>query len=115
MDTQALNASGNQTVPPTHKQSSSSSEGSKTDPKFDSKVLSDKVELSSKAKVLVETKNKVQVGTNDEQRKFLVTDDNDIILKVIDRKTQKVVKSVPSEKEIQLKNAVRDGVSNITE
>jgi uncharacterized FlaG/YvyC family protein len=44
-----------------------------------------------------------------------VTENNDVVMKVIDPETREVVKSIPSEKEIQLKSAIRDGISNITE
>ena len=48
-----------------------------------------------------------------EQRKFSVTENNDVVLKVIDSKTQKVVKSVPSEDQLQLKDAIRNELENI--
>ena len=38
-----------------------------------------------------------------------------MVLLVIDPKTQEVVRSVPSEEEIQLRSAIRDGVNEITE
>jgi uncharacterized FlaG/YvyC family protein len=114
MDTQVVNSTGNPTVPPTKTQSSSSSE-SKAVPTSDPKVVGDTVDLSSKAKDLVDNKKGVQASTNNEQKKFSVTDDNDVIIQVIDPKTQKVVKSIPTEEQIQLKNAVRDRISDILE
>ena len=48
-----------------------------------------------------------------EQRKFSVTENNDVVLKVIDPKTQEVVKSVPSEDQLQLKDAIRNELDNI--
>ena len=48
-----------------------------------------------------------------EQRKFSVTEDNDVVLKVIDPKTQEVVKSVPSEDQLELKDAIRNELDNI--
>ena len=115
MDTQAIETTGNQVAPSSKKQSPSSSAGSKIELTVETRELSDKVDLSSKAKALSESKKNVQASSNTEQRKFSVTDENDVILQVIDRKTQEVVKSVPSEEQIQLKNAVRDGISNIIE
>jgi uncharacterized FlaG/YvyC family protein len=38
-----------------------------------------------------------------------------VVLQVVDPKTQKVVRSIPSEEAMQLKNAIRDGISEITE
>ena len=115
MDTQAVNSAENPTVPPPKTQSSSSKSESKTVPTSQPEPSGDSVSLSSKAQVLVESKKGGQTSSNSEHRKFSVTDDNDVVLQVIDPKTQKVVKSVPTEEQIQLKNAVRDGISSITE
>jgi len=62
---------------------------------------------------LVEKKNGVRTPTINEQKKFSVTDDNDVIVQVIDPETQEVVSSIPTEEQIQLKNAVRDGINDI--
>lgn len=51
---------------------------------------------------------------SDNSRKFSVTDANDVVLKIIDNKTQEVVKQIPSEEELRLKTAIRDGVENIS-
>ena len=50
----------------------------------------------------------------DNSRKFSVTDSNDVVLKIVDNKTREVVKQIPSEEELQLKTAIRDGVENIS-
>lgn len=50
----------------------------------------------------------------DNSRKFSVTDANDVVLKIIDNKTQEVVKQIPSEEELRLKTAIRDRVENIS-
>jgi uncharacterized FlaG/YvyC family protein len=115
MDTPAVNSAGIPPVQPPKIQSSSSSSESKAIQTSEPKGLEDKVDLSSKAKVLVENKKGVQALTNNKQKKFSVTDHNDVIIQVIDPKTQKVVKSIPTEEQIQLKNAVRDGISDILE
>ena len=115
MDIPAVNSAGIPPVRPPKTQSSSSSSKSKGVQISEPKGLDDKVNLSSKAKVLVENKNGVQISTNNEQKKFSVTDDNDVVIQVIDPKTQKVVKSIPTEEQIQLKNAVRDGINDILE
>ena len=113
MDTPAVNSAG---IPPVRlpkTQPSSSSSGSKSVQTSEPKGLDDKVDLSSKAKVLVENKKGVQTSMNNEHKKFSVTDDNDVVIQVIDEKTHKVVKSIPTEEQIQLKNAVRDGINDI--
>lgn len=50
----------------------------------------------------------------DKSRELQVTDSNEVILKIIDKKTREVVKQIPSEEEIQLKNAIRDGIEHIS-
>ena len=115
MDTPAVNSAGIPPVQPPKTQSSSSSSGSKSIQTSEPKGLDDKVDLSSRAKVLIESKKSSQTTTNSEQKKFFVTDDNDVIIQVIDPKTHKVVKSIPTEEQIQLKNAVRDGINDILE
>jgi len=47
-------------------------------------------------------------------RKFSVTDANEVVLKIVDNKTREVVKQIPSEEELRLKAAIRDGVENIS-
>ena len=115
MDTPAVDSAGIQPVRSPRTQTSSSSSGSKAVQTSEPKISIDKVDLSSKVEVLVENKNGVQTSTNNEQKKFSVTDDNDVIIQVIDPKTQRVVKSIPTEEQIQLKNAVRDGINDILE
>jgi uncharacterized FlaG/YvyC family protein len=115
MDIPAVNSAGIPPVQPLKKISSSSNPETKLVQTSESPVLDDKVDLSSQAKVLVENKKSVTASTNNIQKKFSVTEDNDVIVEVIDPKTHKVVKSIPTEEEIQLKNAVRDGISNILE
>ena len=115
MDSQAVNSAGNPKVQPPKTQSSSSSSGSKVVTTSEPKASEDSVDLSPQAKALSASAQSGQTTSNSEQRKFSVTDENDVVLQVIDPKTQKVVKSVPSEEQIELKNAVRDGVSEITE
>ena len=115
MDTPAVNSAGIPSVPPPKTQPPSSSSVSEAVQTSEPKALDDKVDLSSKAKVLVENQNGVQTSTNNEQKKFSVTDDNDVVIQVIDPKTQKVVKSIPTEEQIQLKNAVRNRINDILE
>ena len=115
MDTPAVNSAGIPPVQPSKTQSTSPRSGSEAVQTSEPKGLDDKVDLSSKAKVLVENKNGVQTSTNNEQKKFSVTDNNDVVIQIIDQKTHKVVKSIPTEEQMQLKNAVRDGINDIIE
>ena len=115
MEIQAVNSAGNPTTPPPKAKSSSSSSGSKSSSVPDPKPSGDTIDLSFKGKVLAQSGKAGQTSPNSEQRKIAVTDNNDVVLQVIDPKTQKVIKSVPSEAELQLKNAIRGGVSEIIE
>ena len=111
MDPQAVNPAGNPTAPKPQSSSSSTKSSSAPDPK----PSGDTVDLSSEGQALEQTDKSGQTSPGSEQRKFSVTDDNDVVLQVVDPKTQKVVRSIPSEEAMQLKNAIRDGISEITE
>ena len=50
----------------------------------------------------------------DTSRRLSVTEGNDVVLKIIDNKTREVVKQIPSEEELDLRNAIRDGVEKIS-
>ena len=113
MDIPADNSAGIPPVLPPRAQSSSSSSKNKAVQTSDPKELDDKVNLSSKSKAIAENQNGVQTSTNNEQKKFSVTDDNDVVIQVIDPKTRQVVKSIPTEEQIQLKSAIRDGINDI--
>ena len=115
MDTQAINSAGNPKAPTPKTRSSSSSTESVSSSAPAPKPSGDSVSLSDQAKALAQTKKGGQTSSGSEQRRLSVTDDNDVVLKVIDPKTQRVVKSIPSEEQMQLKVAIRDGISSITE
>jgi uncharacterized FlaG/YvyC family protein len=46
-------------------------------------------------------------------RQLSLTDANDVVLKIVDNETREVIKQIPSEEELQLKSAIRNGVENI--
>jgi uncharacterized FlaG/YvyC family protein len=115
MDTKAVNSAGNPIAPPPKTQSHSLSSRTEAVPASKSNLSTDSVDLSNQAKVLAEVSIERGSTSNSKQKKFALTDGNDVVIQVIDPKTQKVVKSVPSEEEIQLKNAIRDGIRSITE
>jgi uncharacterized FlaG/YvyC family protein len=115
MDTPAVNSAGNPSALLPKSKSPSSNSGSEVVQTSEPKALEDKVDLSSNVRNLVKSKKTSQASTNNEQRKFSVTDENDVVIQVIDPKTHKVVKSIPTEEEIQLKNAIRNGIDEILE
>ena len=48
--------------------------------------------------------------TGSELRKIDVTDNNQIIVKIVDGQTQKVVRQIPKEEEVRLKQAIQDSL-----
>ena len=115
MDTKAVNSAGNPTVPPPKKQSSSSSSEHIAVSSSGPKQSEDSVDLSARARALSKVSNAGTPSSNTKHTKFSMTEGNDVVIEVIDPKTQEVVKSIPSEEEIQLKNAIRDGINDISE
>ena len=51
---------------------------------------------------------------SDNQKLLSVTDNNDVVLKVINKKTHEVIKQIPSEEQLNLKDAIRNIVDDIT-
>ena len=112
MDTQAINSTGNPTAP--RPKPTASSTRSLAEPS--SAPTRDTVSLSQDAQDLSQQdKASSSITTSDgiEQRKLSVTDNNDVVLEVIDQQTQKVVRSVPSEEQLELKAAIRDELDKI--
>lgn len=85
----------------------------------------DTVSLSPAAKEALESsapeapgtqnpKNETADLNGDNSRKLQVTEGNDVVLKIVDNKTREVVKQIPSEEAVQLKNAIRNGIEDIS-
>ena len=72
----------------------------------------DTVALSQRGQAAVS--QQVQSGsggpTVSELRKIDVTDDNQIIVKIVDGKTQKVVRQIPPEEVVSLKQAIQENL-----
>ena len=112
MDTQAVNSTGNPTAP--KPKSTASITRSLAEPSSD--PTGDTVRLSQDAQDLAQQDKALSSKTTSagiEQRKLSVTDNNDFVLEVIDQQTQKVVRSVPSEEQLDLKAAIRDELDKI--
>ena len=109
MDTQPVKNVGNPLA------TKSSVVVTKSPSKTSNPLAEDTVSLSKEGQDLamrqVETSSNSAFGS--EQRKFSVTENNDIVFKVIDSKTQEVVKSVPSEDQLELKDAILNELDNI--
>ncbi|MFT4579295.1 MAG: putative FlaG/YvyC family protein [Nitrospinales bacterium] len=112
MDTQAVNSTGNPIAPkpkPTASSPRSAAEPSST-------PTGDTVSLSQDAQSLAQPDNASSSKTTSagiEQRKLSVTDNNDVVLEVIDPQTQRVVRTVPSEEQLELRDAIRDELDKI--
>jgi uncharacterized FlaG/YvyC family protein len=112
MDTQTVNSTGHPITPELKKISSSSipEKGTLTT------TTQDTVNLSQKAKNLAQmikvSPNK-SVSNGSEQKKISVSDNNDVVLEVIDPETQEVVRTVPSEEQLKLKKAIRSELEKI--
>jgi uncharacterized FlaG/YvyC family protein len=107
MDTQAVNNARNSTA---QKLKSTNPSSPATD-KSSSAPTEDIVSLSQDAQTRVQ-RNKASSSkittTNIDQRKISVTDNNDIVFEVIDSQTQKVIRTVPSEEQLKLRDAIQD-------
>ena len=112
MDTQGINSTGKPTTPKLKQVNSSpiSEKGSSNH------TTQDKVNLSQKARSLAHS-DKVYssktVSNRSDQKKISVSDNNDVVLEVIDPETQEVVKTVPSEEELELRDAIRNELDKV--
>lgn len=76
----------------------------------------DTVSLSSEAKQALEgSPPPPSEGAQGQQRNFDVTDDNEVILKITDQETNRVVKQIPDEEVVRLRQAVQEGVESLNE
>jgi uncharacterized FlaG/YvyC family protein len=112
MDTQAVNSTGNPTAP--KPKTTTHSPRSVAEPT--SALTGDTVTLSQDAQSLAQKdKTSTSKTTSDgiKEKKLSVTDNNDIVLEVIDPQTQKVIRTVPSEEQLELRDAIRDELDKI--
>ncbi len=54
-------------------------------------------------------------GNNNSQRQIDLTDDQQVVLKIVDQATREVVKQVPPEEQIRLNRAIKNSVEDLTE
>jgi len=77
----------------------------------------DTVSLSQRGQAAVsqqiQSNNAGQTGS--ELRKIDVTDNNQIIVKIVDGQTQKVVRQIPKEEEVRLKQAIREHLDSLVD
>ena len=72
----------------------------------------DTVALSQRGQAAVSQPVQSSSGgpTGSELRKIDVTDDNQVIIKIVDGETQKVVRQIPPEEEVSLKQAIQENL-----
>ena len=72
----------------------------------------DTVSLSQRGQAAVSQPVQSSSGgpTGSELRKIDVTDDNQVIIKIVDGETQKVVRQIPPEEEVSLKQAIQENL-----
>ena len=76
----------------------------------------DTVSLSQRGQAAVSQQVQSNGGgkPGSELRKIDVTDDNKVIVKVVDSETQEVVRQIPKEEEMRLKQAIQENLKDLT-
>ena len=76
----------------------------------------DTVSLSQRGQAAVSQQVQSNGGgkPSSELRKIDVTDDNKVIVKVVDSETQEVVRQIPKEEEMRLKQAIQENLKDLT-
>jgi len=89
-----------------------SSEGSKVPSGGSAGQQNDTVSLSQRGQAAVsqQIQSNNAGPTGSELRKIDVTDNNQIIVKIVDGQTQKVVRQIPKEEEVRLKQAIQENL-----
>ena len=81
-------------------------------------ALTDTVSLSLRGQAAVSQQIQNNGGSQfggSELRKIDVTDDHTVIVKVVDSETQRVVRQIPKEEELRLKQAIQENVDNLAD
>jgi uncharacterized FlaG/YvyC family protein len=112
MDIQAINSVINPTAPKPKLIVSSS----RSKEESSSASTGDTVSLSKESQDFAQQDKASSSKTTSagiEHRKLSVRDNNEVVLKVIDPQTQEVVRTLPSEEQLELKDAIRDVLDKI--
>ena len=115
MDAQAIGSVGKNAIQVDRKLSSEGSKvpsgGSTTGQQADTVSLSQRGQAAVSQQV--QSNNSDQTGS--ELRRIDVTDDNQVIVKIVDGKTQKVVRQIPKEAEVRLKQAIQENLDYLAD
>ena len=110
MDSQAIGPVEKNSIQADRKLSSEGSKvpsgGSTTGQQNDTVSLSQRGQAAVSQQI--QSNNAGQTGS--ELRKIDVTDNNQIIVKIVDGQTQKVVRQIPKEEEVRLKQAIQENL-----
>ena len=71
----------------------------------------DTVKLSQRGQAAVS--QQVPKNAGSELRKIDITDDNQVVVKIVDGQTQKVVRQIPREEEVRLKEAMQENLDDL--
>ena len=77
----------------------------------------DTVSLSQRGQAAVSQPVQSNSGspTGSELRKIDVTDNNQVVVKIVDGQTQKVVRQIPKEEEVRLKQAIQENLDSLVD
>jgi uncharacterized FlaG/YvyC family protein len=77
----------------------------------------DTVSLSQRGQAAVSQEVKDVKGGSVESklRKVDVMDNNQVVIKIVDSETQKVVRQIPKEEEVRLKQAIKENLDNMAD
>ena len=77
----------------------------------------DTVSLSQRGQAAVsqEVKNVKGGSVESKLRKVDVIDNNQVVIKIVDSETQKVVRQIPKEEEVRLKQAMQENLENMAD
>ena len=124
MESQPISPGGKPDVASTRKPAGSNEPAKKTNPTPPAGGVEDTVTLSNQSKQVqsrpTQSENPPENNasptgpiTSDNKKLLSVTDSNDVVMKIVDKKTQEVVKQIPSEDQLNLKDAIRNVVDEI--
>ena len=116
MDSEAINAATQVSVQGPRPKPQGSSAGRVEAVPPPSPQSEDTVSLSDEGKQAVaqspEPQQTQTQGSQNKQRQFDVGEDNQLVLKIVDGTTGRVVKQIPAEEEIRLRQAIQDGIES---
>jgi len=124
MENQPISPGGKPDVVPVQKPTVSKESVKKASPTPSANVVEDTVTLSDRSKQVLSRPGQPEnppennapsqdSGASDNTKHLSVTDDNDVVMKVIDKKTQEVIRQIPSEEQLKLKHAIRNIVDDL--